>query len=141
MRGLAWFCSIVISVLSAGDVRGQNAPRQPQHAAQPDAAWTAAVSQFAQALVGNDPGAIAPLLSDAANIHSINGRTSDALRLLASARQCILLSARPYLHAPSSAAGDIADAFRDASVPPDVKHLMIPVDDAELRRANATAAQ
>ena len=140
MRGLAWFCSIVTVLVAGGDVSGQNAPRQPL-GVQPDAAWSATVSQFARALVGNDPGAVAPLLSDAANIHAINGRTSDALRLLASARQCILVSARAYVHAPLSAAGDIADAFRDASVPPDVKHLMIPVDEAELRRANATAAQ
>jgi hypothetical protein len=140
MRAFACWCSIIL-LLAAGaarEARGQNAQRPPP---LPDAGWSAVVAQFAQSLVSNDPGAIAPLLSDAANVHSMDGRTSDPLRLLASARQCTLVSARSYVHAPPSAAGDIAEAFRDATVPGDVKDRMIPVDNAELVRANGIAAQ
>lgn len=140
MRGLTCWCAIILLAV-AGEARGQNARRASRPQALPDAAWSGVVAEFAQALVGNDPGAVAPLLSDAANIHSLNGKTSDALRLLASARHCMLLSARAYVHVPPSAAGDVAEAFRDAAVPDDVKQLMIPMDEPELRRANATAAQ
>lgn len=143
MRGLAFWCSMIV-LLAVGEARGQGAQRPPLQAQQqglPDAGWAGVASQFAQALVSNDPGAIAPLLSDAANVHSMDGKTSDALRLLASARQCTLVSARSYVHAPPAAAGDIAEAFRDASVPSEVKYLMIPLDEAELRRANGIAAQ
>jgi hypothetical protein len=140
MHRLGCFCSIVL--LLAGEAQGQSAHRHSPTPSFPfpDAAWSAVVTEFAQALVANDPGAIAPLLSDAANIHSLSGRTSDALRLLASARQSQLIFARGYVHSPPSAAGDIAHAFRDAPVPEDVKHMMIPLDEPEFRRANATAA-
>jgi hypothetical protein len=155
VRGLACRCSIVVVVVvvvallaaAAAEVRGQGAARSqsPQSPpALPDAGWAGVVAQFAQALAGNDPGAVAPLLSDAANVRSMDGRTSDALRLLAGARGCVLVSARSYVHAPPSAAGDVAEAFRDASpgvVPGAAKERMIPVDEAELRRANATAAR
>jgi hypothetical protein len=158
VRGLACRCSIVVVVVvvvallaaAAAEVRGQGAARSqspqspPAPPALPDAGWAGVVAQFAQALAGNDPGAVAPLLSDAANVRSMDGRTSDALRLLAGARGCVLVSARSYVHAPPSAAGDVAEAFRDASpgvVPGAAKERMIPVDEAELRRANATAAR
>jgi hypothetical protein len=141
MRSLALFGLFILIV--AGEARGQNAPARPQLqqlVQVADAAWSTVVTEFAQALAGNDPGAVAALLSDSANIHSFNGKMSDALRLMASARQCQLVSARAYVHVPPSVAGDVAEAFRQALVPEEVKVMMIPQDEAQLRRANATAA-
>src|SRR5688500_15911524 len=143
MRSLALFglSILFVAVVVAGEARAQNAPARPQPQQQlADAAWSTVVTEFAQALAGNDPAAVAAVLADSANIHSVTGKMSDALRLMASTRQCQLISARAYVHVPPSVAGDVAEAFRQALVPDEVKLMMIPQDEAQLRRANATAA-
>jgi hypothetical protein len=66
-------------------------------------------------------------------------KNGDAVRLLARTKKATLISSLSYLYAPENMANDVAEAFKNAEVPEELKRRMAMRDDAHARRANRTA--
>lgn len=105
-------------------------------------AWPKTVDALAQALSGADASALTPLLAEGATFRTFGGKEGDAVRLLGTTAKAVRLGGHAYIHPPLVMAADISADFKTANgVPDETKRQMIPEDDAEMKRANATAVQ
>ena len=102
--------------------------------------WPKTVETFANALGESDPAALVPVLSDDVLINTFDGKNGDAVRLLARTRKGAVISHFSYVHAPENMANQIAEAFKNAEVPEELKRKMVIRDEAHSLRANRTAA-
>ena len=102
--------------------------------------WPKTVETFANSLGESDPGALVPVLSDDVSIATFDSKSGDAVRLLARTRKGTLISHFHYVYAPENMAGDVAEAFKAAEVPEELKKKMAMRDETHARRANRTAA-
>jgi hypothetical protein len=103
--------------------------------------WSKAMDGLARAVAESDAGALAQALGDEATIQSFEGRSGDALHLLARLHKGSLVVVRTYVGAPDTMASDVSDQVQQAQVPEDVKQRMLTGDERQARRANAIAAQ
>jgi hypothetical protein len=117
------------------------APAAAQTTQPADQAWPATVSDFGQSLVSSDPAALLPLLCENVTVQAFDAKTADAIRLLARVRGGTLVFSRGYMEQPRTLAADIAEAFRNATVPDEIKLKMAPQSDVQMRRANQIALQ
>ena len=101
--------------------------------------WGKTVETFATALQESDPGALLPVLSDDVAITTFDTKGADAVRLLARTRKGTLVSFLSYTQAPENMTGEIAEAFKNADVPEELKKKLAMRDDTHARRANRTA--
>lgn len=138
--------TLLLSGPAFGQGRGQSsrrtAPAQsPEKSAAPAGMdlWGATVDQFARALAENDPGPLPALLADGVTLASFDGKQVEVLHLLARVHKGEMLMARGYVHPAKTIASDIAEEFRNSSVPEEFKRRMMLRDDQHARRANETA--
>lgn len=101
--------------------------------------WQKTVESLGVALAENDAGALLAVLSDDVSINTFDAKNGDAVRLLARTRKGTLVGALSYSYAPENMAGEIAEAFKSAEVPEELKRKMAMRDDGHARRANRTA--
>ena len=114
-----------------------------QQAGGDDAApeqWPKTVESLAAALAENDAGALLAVLSDDVSITTCDMKNGDAVRLLARTKKGTLISHFSYTFAPETMANDIAEGFKNAEVPEELKRKMAMHDESHARRANRTAA-
>ena len=102
--------------------------------------WPKTVEAFGAALADNDAGGLVAVLSDDVSITTCDMKNGDAVRLLARTKKGTLISSSSYVFAPETMANDIAEAFKNAEVPEELKKKMAMHDDAHARRSNRTAA-
>jgi hypothetical protein len=110
--------------------------------AAPDAApdqWSKTVAALGTALADNDAGALLAVLSDDVSITTCDFKNGDAIRLLARTKRGTLISSFNYVHAPETMANDVAESFKNAEVPEELKRRMAMRDETHARRANRTA--
>jgi len=100
--------------------------------------WPKTVETLATALSESDPGALLPVLTDDVAINTFDAKNGDAVRLLARTRKGMLISGFNYVYAPETMANDVAEAFKNAEVPEELKRKMAVRDDVHARRANRT---
>ncbi|HEV8293395.1 MAG TPA: hypothetical protein VGP94_15770 [Tepidisphaeraceae bacterium] len=100
--------------------------------------WPKAVEALGAALSENDAGALLAVLSEDVSITTFDTKNGDAIRLLARTKRGALISSLNYVHAPETMANDVAEAFKNAEVPEELKRKMAIRDDAHARRANRT---
>jgi len=110
-------------------------------AAQTDERWAQTIAQIAVALAEGDPAALAECLGEDARIQQLDGRASDALRLLAGARGHEAVVVLAYDALPAALASDMARQVQSSTLPPEIKRWLTPVGDAAQQRANAVARQ
>jgi hypothetical protein len=106
------------------------------------AQWSSTVNAFATALLDSSDSTMHSLLADDVIVRQFNraGRQQlSQLRDHVSGMRVIMCSAYPQT--PNSLAGDIANAIKDVPLPEDVKRRLTPPDEANLKRANATASK
>src|SRR5215212_5038789 len=101
--------------------------------------WPKTVEGLTIALADNDAGALLAVLSDDVAITTCDTKNGDAIRLLARTKKGSLISSFSYVFAPETMANDIAEGFKNAEVPEELKKRMAMRDDAHARRANRTA--
>jgi hypothetical protein len=101
--------------------------------------WPKTVETFANALGESDPAALLPVLSEDVSITTFDAKGGDAVRLLARTRKGAVISHLTYVHAPENMANQIAEAFKNAEVPEELKRKMALRDEAHALRANRTA--
>jgi len=101
--------------------------------------WAKTVEALGVALSENDAGALLAVLSDDVSITTCDMKNGDAVRLLARTKKATLISSLSYVYAPENMANDVAEAFKNAEVPEELKRRMAMRDDAHARRANRTA--
>jgi len=100
--------------------------------------WPKTVEALGIALSESDASALVPVLADDVSISTFDSKSTE-MRLLARIRKGTLISSLNYVHAPETMANDIAEAFKSAEVPEELKRKMAIRDDAHARRANRTA--
>jgi hypothetical protein len=144
--GILGIVLLGVSALACGPASqpAHEAPaRESTGASTARSPWATTVAAFANALVEeSDPAALAPLVSDRVHVRPFNSsRRDDLAALHAIAARMTVLCARGYGQVPESLASDLADDLRDHDIPDSVKRRLTPGDDADARRANATAAR
>lgn len=129
---------IFAAVLGGGLARGQTT----QSARPAQNSWPEVVQKFSAALAAGD-AAGKSLLSDKPTIRLFTREDQeDISRLLHRTIGQTLLGAHAYLYPPLVMAADLAADFKNADEIPDpMKTHMIPRDETDMKRANATAAQ
>jgi hypothetical protein len=103
-------------------------------------AWSQTVEKFAQAIVDADAAALVGLISQEVEIESLDSK-ADAVRLLARTRKGLIVATQGYPHPPKTLAEDLSTAFKNASLPEDVKRQMAMRDPEHARRANSVAGE
>lgn len=104
--------------------------------------WVQVVKEFTRAVAAGEDAAVAPLLSSSLSIRAFDSRADSLAALMARAGKGQLLGAHADMHEPLSMAAALAADFKTATdVPEQVKRHMVPANDAEMTRANATAVQ
>jgi len=108
-----------------------------------ESGWPTVVDQAAAALTAGDLPAFRALMTDPSAIRQFASKSSeDVGATLIRCRNGVLLGAHPYVNPPFSMAADLAADCKTTTDLPDVfRRRMIPLDDGEMQRANATAAQ
>jgi len=102
-------------------------------------AWQKTVETLGAALADNDPGVVLSVLVEVPAISTFDGKVADAARLLARTRKGALIASFTYTFEPQNMAGDIAESFKAAELPEELKLRMQVKDENHLRRANKTA--
>jgi len=113
-----------------------------QQAGGDDAApdqWSKTVTALGTALAENDAGALLAVLGEDAAINTFDSKNDNALRLLDRTKKGTLISSLSYVFAPETMANDIAEAFKNAEVPEELKKRMAMRDESHARRANRTS--
>jgi hypothetical protein len=136
--------AVVVTAAMLGRSAGgqQTTPATTQPAAEP---WPRAVEQFARALVAGDD--VRPLLADGAVVRpfgaaSGSGTTAEMNRMLGQSHTATLIGAHAYVPPPVVWAADVAvDCKNSLDLPDELRQRMVPQDDVEIKRANATAVQ
>jgi hypothetical protein len=139
MRLIAVLPFVVLSLATAA--RGQTT--RPAAPATPQQVWARTVEGFAKALVAGDLNGVNAALAPRASIRRFEGNANqEAWRLFERLEKSTLVGQHAYLHPPLVMAADVASDFKGAAVvPDDVKARFIIDDEAEIKRANATAVQ
>jgi hypothetical protein len=119
----------------AGEARGQ------AEALVPKDPWAEAVLRVSQVLAEGDAAGLVGMLAEGVEYRSFDAKTADAVHLLARTRKGTVVFAEGYRQIPQTLAGDIARSLHDTQVPEAVKRHMIPMNEAQTGRANATAEQ
>src|SRR5439155_13963725 len=101
--------------------------------------WPKTVEALATALNDNDAGEVLAVLSEDVSMTTFESKNADGTRLLAKTKKGQPISALNYVFAPEKMANEIADAFKQAEVPEELKRRMDIRDEAHSRRANRTA--
>jgi len=101
--------------------------------------WPKTVESLATALNDNDAPELVAVLSEDVSITTFESKNADGARLLAKTKKGQLLSSLNYVFAPEKMANEIADAFKSAEVPEELKRKMDIRDEAHSKRANRTA--
>ena len=130
--------AVVLLAVSLGATAAGGQTTQPA-----GAPWPKLVKALAQALISADRSALDTLVDDRVLICRFDGTIAEpSIRLKERAAKATLVGAHGYMHPPLVMAADIAADFKNCpSIPDEVKRHMIPEDDAEMQRANATAVQ
>lgn len=104
--------------------------------------WPTVVQQFQSALTRRDIGAVNALLSNVAHLRRFNSHDSADPATLVNSAGGIVLGGHAYIYPPLVMAADVAADFKSSPLIPEPdKKKMVPRDDDEMKRANATAAQ
>jgi hypothetical protein len=136
MRLLTWCLALLFALAtSASSVEPQQAGGDSP---APDA-WPKTVEALGTALSDNDAGALLTVLSEDVSITSCESKNSNGTYLLARTKKGSLITSLSYVHPAETMAGDIAEAFRAAEVPEELKRKVAMRDEAHARRANRTA--
>jgi len=108
-----------------------------------NAGWSKVVEEFARALSKGDLGAVERLVAPKATVRRFDGVGNDEVwTVFERTMNATLVGGHAYVHPPRSMAGDLAADFKKSKVVPDAaKARFVMEDDADLRRANATAVQ
>jgi len=104
-------------------------------------AWPAVVCSAAEALVADDVATFRSLMNEKASIRTFqkDGDVDVTCKAIQGAR---ILGAHAYINPPLVMAADLAADFKNATdLPEEIRKRMLPVDDDDMKRANATAAQ
>jgi hypothetical protein len=104
--------------------------------------WQQAVTHFAQALRDADTDALATLLDKPVVRQFKSAHGVDPAAFAADLARLRIISAHGYFDSQFTVASDLADDFKKAKGLPDtMRRNMLLGDDAQARRANATAQQ
>src|SRR4051794_21244611 len=109
-----------------------------------NAAWAKGVESFAKALAKGDLGAVEPLVAPRATVRQFDATAGndEVWKVFERTMNASLVGGHGYVHPPHGMAGDLAIDFKKAAAVPDgAKARFLIDDDADLRRANATAVQ
>lgn len=101
--------------------------------------WPKTVEALAGALNNNDAGELLAVLSEDVSITTFDSKNADGTRLLAKTKKGQPICMLNYVFAPEKMANEIADAFKSAEVPEELKQRMDIRDEAHSKRANRTA--
>jgi hypothetical protein len=138
-------CAAALLLLAAATpARGQAKPAVT--AAAPSAvqqAWARTVREFARAVEKGDLGAVGGLLAPRASVRPFDGTADEEVwRMFERVTNASLIGQHAYAHPPAAMASDLATDFRGSKAIADaVKARFLVEDDADGRRANATAVQ
>ncbi|HEY8668265.1 MAG TPA: hypothetical protein VIL86_16570 [Tepidisphaeraceae bacterium] len=148
MKAIKFFMAAVVLILAVSARRTAAQTTQPAGGAEGTnnvSQWPVAVKALAEALVRGDKLGLNDLLADqkgGAVIAEFSGESATVEVLLNRTAKATVLGAHGYLQPPLAMAADLAADFKNtAGVPEEFKRRMIPGDDAEMNRANATAVQ
>ena len=134
------FVTLLLGFAGTAETRAQTTRPAPSRGAP--VTWSSAVEAFANAVTKGDPSALAGMLAHDAAVRSFD--TGERVAPPAMARavsEWTLLGAHGYEFPPPALAKDIAaDVSASDMVADRDKARITPPDDAELARANATAA-
>ncbi len=100
--------------------------------------WPKTVENLATALSESDPGALLAVLTEDVAVSTFDSKNSGAAQMLARTKKGAIISGFNYVFAPETMANDVAEAFKSAEVPEELKRRMAIRDDAHARRANRT---
>jgi hypothetical protein len=128
--------NLLVAVLLGGSAWGQTT----QPAVDP---WPQALNAAAQSILEGKIDDLRRLSTPDLQIQSFDSPVSEnETRLLARGSLSSLIGVHAYIHPPMGLAADIAvDCKNAADFPDAMREKMIPKDDADMQRANATAAQ
>lgn len=141
--------AIVILLVSAMGLLGA-APAHGQGKAAPalapsavQQAWAKTVRDFARAVEKGDLAAVGGLLAPRASVRPFDGTADEEVwRMFERVMNGSLIGEHGYVHPPAAMASDLAADFRGSKAVVDaVKARFLIEDDADGRRANATAVQ
>lgn len=106
------------------------------------AMWNGTVSAFANALLDPSDPTMHTLISDDLIVRQFNraGRR-ELTHLRDRVSGMNLIMSRAYLQTPTTLATDIVTAIKDVQMPDETRRRLTPVDEATLKRANATASK
>jgi len=136
MRLLTWSVALLFALaISPSSVEAQQAGGENP---APDN-WPKTVEALATALNNNDAGELLAVLSEDVSITTFESKNADGTRLLAKTKKGQAISALNYVFAPEQMANEIAEAFKSAEVPEELRRRMDIRDEAHSRRANRTA--
>jgi len=136
MRLLTWCVALLFALATSASLL--EAQQAGGEGSAPDN-WSKTVEALATALNDNDAGELVAVLSEDVSITTFDSKNADGARLLAKTKKGQVLSSLKYVFAPEKMANDIADAFKSAEVPEELKRKMDIRDEAHSRRANRTA--
>jgi len=117
-------------------VKRASEAKAPSHAA-----WGKCVEEFARALSKGDLSVADRLVVPRATVRRFDGAGNDEVwTVFERTMNATLVGGHAYVHPPRAMAGDLAADFKKVSGVPDAaKARFLMDDDADLRRANATA--
>jgi hypothetical protein len=139
---VVYVCAAVLLLMAAATpARGQ---AKPAAAASPvQQAWAKTVRDFARAVEKGDLGGVGGLLAPRASVRPFDGTDDQEVwRMFERVMNGSLVAQHAYAHPPATMASDISTDFRVSKAIADaVKARFVVDDDADGRRANATAVQ
>ena len=135
---MGWFrcalSAVVIALFCAGNAHAQTT--------QPVDSWSTVLTQLSDVLRGTNLDALNVMLAGGPVIRTFSSHTVQPPdQLLGATSGCKLIGVHAYLKAPTSLATDLADDFKSADVPDDLRHDMLIADRAAERSANEIAAR
>ena len=150
-------CGVIVWTVGIARAGGEAAPVDPQPSSpaalhvdpsastsvvetdRPD--WATVVDQLSQALVEDDARGVLSLITSAASLQPFDRSSASGLQtLLACTSGKTLVSARAYDTPGATVASDIAADLRNATdLDVEVRKLLVPESDSQIRRANETA--
>lgn len=143
-RSISWLlvAAALIGLTSPSPAPAQ-VKRAPEAKAPANAAWSVVVEEFARALAKGDLSAVDRLVVSRATVRRFDGAGNDEVwTVFERTMNATLVGDHAYVHPPRAMAGDLAADFKKASGVPDAgKARFLMDDEADVRRANATAVQ
>jgi hypothetical protein len=140
-----YLCATVLLLVAAvTPARGQAKHTALAAAPTPvQQAWAKTVRDFARGVEKGDMGAVGSLLAPHASVRPFDGTADEEVwRMFERMMNGSLVAQHAYAHPPAAMASDISTDFRGSKAIADaVKARFLIEDDADGRRANATAVQ